>query len=160
MNRRIVWGFATASVVVPTVIVLGGLGLSLVPVLGDGVSPMLRFMAEADGLSGIFFFTYFFATPAALVVALLVYALLGPRGVSRYWTWRWATLVGACVGGVLLPPVWAIARSSSLLVTYVGPVLLGVAAGSASGATFWAVIEGYPPPGTNGGDDDAGTGMR
>jgi hypothetical protein len=100
---------------------------------------MVLFMLAADGLASLFFFVFFFGAPAATVVGLLCYAALSHRISRAPPIPRWvAAVIGAGCGATTFPLIWTIPPPGApLLLSYLGPVLLGAVAGAAGGLSFF-----------------------
>jgi hypothetical protein len=109
---------------------------------------MFLFMVAADGLQGVFFFTFFFGAPAALLIGAVSYAILAPRLRREPPIARWLIIVaGALLGALLFPPVWIIHREgSNWFLQHLGPALLGAGAGVAGALAFFAIGIRQPPP--------------
>ena len=139
-------GLAATTIIVPCAISVGAMVLALVPLMRDGVQPMLFFMLAADGLGGLFSFVYFFGTPVVFVIASVAYGLLAPRLRREPPIARWRVVaIGAAVGAVAFSPVWASGGVPNLFLRYFGPAVLGAASGAAGAISFlWVGIRPLP----------------
>ena len=113
---------------------VGAIAFSFIPILKNGVWGMVAFMAMADGLSGVFFFVFFFAGLIALFLASLGWAVL--ESLESPPSLAWVVGIPALIGAMLLPPVWLLDGRLSDPFVLVGPALLGAIAGAAAGAVF------------------------
>jgi hypothetical protein len=137
---RVIAGIGAAALTVPLALGLGTLAFAFIPLLRDGVQPMLLFMVSANGVGGVFFFLVLFGTPVAAVISTLAYACFARRlrrepPISRWWP----VGVGALLGTVLFPMIWVRSVPDSLFLRYFGPVVLGALSGAAAATAFWAV---------------------
>jgi hypothetical protein len=139
MTVRLSAGLSAIAIVVPSILSIGALTFSLVPGLRVGVQPMVLFMFAANGLASFFFFVFFFGAPAATVIGWLSYMALTRRLSREPPMSRWgAAAIGAALGATIFPLLWTLPTPGApLILSYVGPILLGASAGAGGGLAFF-----------------------
>jgi len=153
-TKRIAIAVAAVAITVPSVVSVGLLLFIFIPILRDGVQPLTLLMIAADGIPGVFFFTFLVGVPVTVGLTLAVYtghSVLSrlrdrPPGLTRPWQLLAPGLIGAVLLGALFGALFGPASErSSFPVAIMGPTLLGALAGASAGAVFWRIVAPSTP---------------